>query len=169
MKETLCEGIFAKRRAFTDGGKKKKIIFVLGKAVCVATGEAVAVKQLDRMPDIGEKWEERLKYELEAHSSVSSRNCSNVCKLIEIIPGDDHVFLVMELCGGQQLFDLVASSPKRRLSESLAAEITRQLVTGANNLFRLYVVVKFSLFFGAKKKNKECDVFTTRASFTAIW
>ena len=48
----------------------------------------------------------------------------------EIIPGEKSTFLVMELCGGSQLFDLVASSPKRRLTEPLAAEITRQLVTG---------------------------------------
>ncbi len=136
-------------------------------AVHRSTGEPVAIKQIDRAQGSCEKWEERLKFELEAHSTVSAHKCRNICECFvvfacllflfahlmlgnligesgdrffvllissiyrpEIIPGEKSTFLVMELCGGSQLFDLVASSPKRRLTEPLAAEITRQLVTG---------------------------------------
>ncbi len=91
----------------------------------------VAIKQLDRV-ETSDKWSARLTNELEAHSS--SRG-ARICNLVEIVAGEnDRVFVVMELCGGRQLFDLVTSSPQHRLTEQMASHILWQLLEGVQTI-----------------------------------
>jgi serine/threonine protein kinase len=91
----------------------------------------VAIKQLDRVAS-SSKWDDRLRNELEAHASSHG---PRICNLVEVVPsGSGRVFVVMELCAGRQLFDLVANSPGRCLSEDESASIVWQLVEGVQTI-----------------------------------
>ncbi|KAA8493817.1 Serine/threonine-protein kinase BRSK2 [Porphyridium purpureum] len=67
----------------------------------------------------------RLDREMEALQSVS--NHPNVVRLHEVIQSQGKLFLVMELCGGGSLVDLVRLYPDERLPEDVARYFVRQL------------------------------------------
>ncbi len=91
----------------------------------------VAIKQLDRV-ESSSKWDDRLRNELEAHATSQGER---ICNLLEVVSGGHgRVFVVMELCAGRQLFDLVAASPQHCLSEEASASIVWQLAEGVQTI-----------------------------------
>ena len=101
------------------------------RATSCANDVVYAVKKIHRTRDVSEKWASRMASEIEAHRAASGSEF--VCKFVESVETDDGVFVVMELCDGTQLFDIVAQS---KLSESDARNVFRQLVSGVDAIHR---------------------------------
>ena len=88
------------------------------------TGEDRAVKILSKK---NLKSEEELKAMLTEVSILKSLDHPNILKIHETYQDKFSYFIVTELCSGGELFDRIAS--QRILSEALAAEYTRQILS----------------------------------------
>merc|ERR1711991_1026310 len=97
----------------------------------VKTREYVAIKKIERTEHISEKWAQRLQSEITAHQSSKGEH---VCCFRESFENSSRVYVVMELCEGDQLFDVVARSRDGHLSEKEANAIFRQLLEGVRSI-----------------------------------
>lgn len=60
-------------------------------------------------------------------SSLSMAAQKNIVDLLEVLDSDENVFIVMELCGGGSLEDIVLLYPDERIPENIARNYLRQL------------------------------------------
>lgn len=86
---------------------------------------------MERHPERVEKWEERLRNELEALRAT--QGLENVVRFKESMEQGGSVYVVMELCRGKQLFDVVAAT-KQGLEEVQCARLFEQLVRGVRGI-----------------------------------
>lgn len=95
-------------------------------------GTVVAVKEIQKgmLLDANRhrqgKILERLEFEVEALRECSQ--CEGVCAMKDVVETEGIIYIVMELCEGQQLFDVVKGSLGGFLAEPLAAFIFGQIV-----------------------------------------
>ncbi|MFH4975438.1 hypothetical protein AB6A40_002147 [Gnathostoma spinigerum] len=90
-------------------------------ATHLLTGQKVAIKIIDKK-SVGDDLP-RVKTELEALTALSHQN---ICRLYQYIETEAKFYIVMELCGGGEMFDYIVR--KERLEESEARYFFRQLV-----------------------------------------
>ncbi len=89
----------------------------------------VAVKTMQKKK-IGENLK-KLKQEIKILSKLDH---PNICKYYETYESPKHVYLVMEYCGGGDLFDKITSQKDGTLfSETKAASIMKKLFLGINH------------------------------------
>uniref|UniRef100_A0A7S1W5S2 Protein kinase domain-containing protein n=1 Tax=Neobodo designis TaxID=312471 RepID=A0A7S1W5S2_NEODS len=55
-------------------------------------------------------------------------------KVLEVLQSASEIFIVMELVDGVELFEVIRSAPKGRLSEAVACQITTQLLSAVHYL-----------------------------------
>ena len=88
-------------------------------ATNIKSGKSVAIKMID-----SSQVQDFSKIDLEIKAMLILRH-PNVVRLFKVFESNDKIFLVMELCGGGTLADMVRIKP---LSESLARFYMRQLI-----------------------------------------
>uniref|UniRef100_A0A7S1TM11 Calmodulin n=1 Tax=Erythrolobus australicus TaxID=1077150 RepID=A0A7S1TM11_9RHOD len=81
---------------------------------------AVKIVKKGRCSDLS-----RLDREIQSLHIMSEH--SNIVKLVEVLENDESLFLVMELCGGGSLIDILRLYPEERLPENVARYFMRQL------------------------------------------
>lgn len=90
------------------------------------TGEMFALKKLDMSKIRSERQAMQLLEEIEIMCQLEH---PNVIKLEEVYESEDHIYLVVELCHGGELFDRLDEQPGYRYSEEKAAHLTIQIVS----------------------------------------
>jgi 5'-AMP-activated protein kinase catalytic alpha subunit len=101
----------------------------------VNTGEKVAIKVLDKCKIKDSADIDRIKREI--HIMKLLRH-PNIVRLYEIIETTKQIYLIMELCEGGELFDLICK--KKRLEEDEARTIFKQIFKAIEYLARVRVV-----------------------------
>ncbi|KAH0462157.1 hypothetical protein IEQ34_009732 [Dendrobium chrysotoxum] len=91
----------------------------------VDTGEAFAVKILDRKRILDLKIDEQLKREI---ATLKLLKHPNVVRLHEVFASKERIYMVLEYVNGGELYDKIAS--KGRLSEQFGRNIFQQLIDG---------------------------------------
>lgn len=104
---------------------------VVRKATNKSTGEAVAIKFIEKKFVVEPNERKCLTREIEIMKKV---NHPNVLHLIDIFETDTHLCMVLELVTGGELFYKIVN--RGSYSEHDAANIVRQLVTGVEYLHR---------------------------------
>ena len=100
----------------------------------VAVKEIHKARLFEANPDRVAKIRERLTYEVEAHREVSRQGPLGVCLMKESVETPSVVYIVMELCKGLQLFDVVTQAPGGYLSEAVAGSLFEQIVLGCRSI-----------------------------------
>merc|ERR1711991_82011 len=104
--------------SYADWSEISKFNEATGSTVFSATDRKtqtqVAIKKIERSAQVSVKWEARLRSEIETHRA-SSRGEHVATSLDSVEVSSDVFYVVMELCQGVQLFDLVAK--RQRLNE----------------------------------------------------
>lgn len=101
----------------------------------VARGVPVAIKEIDKqhlLKSNASKVEERLRSEVAALRATAG--VAGVCPLLECLERGSRLYLVMQLCGGRQLFEEVASRAQRRLREDEGQALMRALVAAVKGI-----------------------------------
>jgi 5'-AMP-activated protein kinase, catalytic alpha subunit len=106
------------------------------------TGEKVAVKILEKKKIVDVSDIERVSREIHILKLVRH---PNLIQLYEIIETPKYLFLVMEYCGGGELFDYIADQKKYsdrlyRLNEKEACRFFHQIIDGVDYLHKLGIV-----------------------------
>jgi|EP00670_Eutreptiella_braarudii_P003167 serine/threonine protein kinase len=93
--------------------------------VHIKTKKQVAIKIMERKALLEEGMEEQLKREI---AIMRKLNHPNVTQLYEVFQTTKHVYLILELVTGGELFDKIVE--KKRFPENLARDYFQQLVLG---------------------------------------
>lgn len=105
-----------------------------------ATGQQVAIKLLERSRLVDAADKERLRREIGIMRRVGH---VNVVRLLDVIDGDAHIFVIMSLIEGQELFDYIVARGKLRDNE--ACRVFHQIINGVHYCHQ----VSFCLLFVA--------------------
>ncbi len=104
------------------------------KGTHLETGEKVAIKILEKKR-IKEKADlERITREINILKTIRH---PNLIQLYEIIETNTHIFLIMELANGGELFGYIVK--RRRLKEQVACRFYRQIINGIEYLGKIRV------------------------------
>ncbi|KEG06137.1 serine/threonine protein kinase [Trypanosoma grayi] len=109
--KTLGAGNFSKVKMGTD----------------METGEKWAIKIIDKEQLVREHMEEQLKREIAVMKLLRQ---PNIIQLREVLQTTNHVFLVLELVSGGELFDKIAR--EKRFNEATARHYFHQLIAGVH-------------------------------------
>lgn len=90
------------------------------------TGKMFALKQLDMSKIKSERQAMQLLEEIEIMCQLDH---PNIIKLEEVYESDEHIYLVVELCHGGELFDRLDMQPGYRYSEEKSAQLMIQIVS----------------------------------------
>ncbi|CCW65392.1 unnamed protein product [Phytomonas sp. EM1] len=119
------------------GGNKKVGRYELGKtlgagnfskvkhAIESSTGKEWAIKIIDKEQLVRERMEEQLKREIAVMKRLRQ---PNIIELHEVMQTSNHIYLVLELVTGGELFEKIAS--ERRFDEKTARKYFHQLICG---------------------------------------
>ncbi|XP_062873342.1 traf2 and NCK-interacting protein kinase-like [Trichomycterus rosablanca] len=104
----------------------------------VLSGDTVAIKVMN----VRGAAQEDLKAEINLLRKYSHhRNIATYCgALIKKTPMEDHLWLVMEFCGGGSLASLIKSTRKKSLKEEWTAYISREILRGLSHLHKYKVI-----------------------------
>uniref|UniRef100_A0A7S1NGA1 non-specific serine/threonine protein kinase n=1 Tax=Eutreptiella gymnastica TaxID=73025 RepID=A0A7S1NGA1_9EUGL len=91
----------------------------------IQTKKQVAVKIMERKALVEEQMEEQLKREI---AIMRKLDHPHVTKMFEVLQTQKHVYLVLELVTGGELFDKIVQ--KKRFDETMARNYFQQLVVG---------------------------------------
>ncbi|CCD12774.1 unnamed protein product [Trypanosoma congolense IL3000] len=120
MKRSRCIGRYEIGKTIGSGNFSKVKI---GRDV--ETGKEWAIKILDKAQLVRERMEEQLKREIEIMRRLHQ---PNIIELHDVIQTNNHIYLVLELVTGGELFDKIASA--KRFDEDTARRYFHQLITG---------------------------------------
>lgn len=109
--KTLGTGAFSKVKLGTD----------------CETGQQWAIKIIDKEQLQRERMEEQLKREIAIMKALKHEN---VVALQEVMQTQNHIYLVLELVSGGELFDKIVS--QKRFDEDTARKYFRQLISGVH-------------------------------------
>lgn len=110
--KTLGTGNFSKVKVGTD----------------TETGETWAIKIIDKEQLTKERMEEQLKREIALMKKLKH---PNIVQLKEVMQTANHIYLVLELVTGGELFDKIVAA--KRFDEPTARKYFQQLVAGVSN------------------------------------
>ena len=112
---------------------------VVKKAVKKETGEEVAIKIIDRIK-AGETEQKRLQTEILILEKVRH---PNIVSLREMIETPKHLYLIMDLVKGGELFDKIVE--KGQYSESEASSIIKKILSGLAYLHSLGIAHRYDI------------------------
>lgn len=103
-------------------------------AVDPTDGKEWAIKIIDKNQLVRERMEEQLKREI---SVMKRLRQPNIIELHEVMQTSNHIYLVMELVTGGELFEKIAR--ERRFSEEMARSYFHQLICGIHYCHKINV------------------------------